>query len=114
MPSFLSIVVDLDTEVFKYSTHFFASSISFFDLIKSSCIAVGSPICWALSIVDSLYFIGVMFGDMIRERLTISCHCSHLDSSFAVQKMKVGYPSVIIDLTCIPRKVFDSTYGCSI
>ncbi|MGC2570213.1 MAG: hypothetical protein WA364_01785, partial [Candidatus Nitrosopolaris sp.] len=51
-----------------------------------------------VSILASLYFLGLIFGDMTIDLLTISSHCSHLDSSFAVQKMNVGKPLVIIFL----------------
>src|SRR5437867_5154933 len=98
----------------RWRTHFFASSISESDIITCCFMNEGRLFVCAVSEFDSSYFFCIMFGDVIKNLLTISGHVGQLDSSLALQNIHAGHPLTTTFLVTIPSIGFVSTNGYSI
>ena len=65
----------------------------------------------AISELASSYFLRIIFGDVIKNLLTISGHVGQFDSSLAVQNMQAGQPLTTTFFVMIPSIVVLVTKG---
>ncbi len=107
---------DCNSVIFCLSNkiQFLACSISLSEIIVCCCIRLGEPYFVEINLVDSLYFLGIILGDVIKNLLLISGHIGQLDSSLALQKIQEGHPLTITSFVWWPSLSVWLTNGNSI